>query len=109
MHDSPTSRDKRDKKLLLHSKINGGGKWGKIKNRAAQGPIYGKYLGRCADRIFYFGQNASAINFFVPGTRILATWANRKCQAYRMMPESLITDVDRLNLYILSYLRASPN
>ena len=43
------------KTLLLHSKINGGCKWEKIKNLVAQSPRYGKYLGLCADRIFIFG------------------------------------------------------
>ena len=34
----------------------------------------------------------------------LATWANRKCKAYRIMPESLMTDVDRLKFkYIIVF------
>ena len=56
MHDSPMSCDKCDKMLLLHSKFNGGGRWGKIKNQATQGPRYGKYLGCCSDRTFILGK-----------------------------------------------------
>ena len=96
------------KTLLLHSKINGGGIWGKIKNRAVQGPRYGKYLGRCEDRIFILGKmRAPLIFLYLEPVYLcnLATWANRKCQTYRMMPESLMTDVDRLKFkYIVGIM-----
>ena len=90
--------------LLLHSKINGSCKWEKIKNRAVQGPRYGRYLGRCTDRIFILGK---ILNFsYLEPIYLcnLATWANRKCQAYRMMPESLMTDMDWLKFkYIIVF------
>ena len=95
------------KTLLLHSKINGGCKWGKIKNRAAQGPRYGRYLGRCTNRIFILGKMRSPLIFsYLEPVYLcnLATWANRKCQAYRMMPESLMTDMDQLKFkYIIVF------
>ena len=95
------------KSLLLHSKFNGSGKRGKIKNQAAQGPRCGKYLSRCADRIFILGKMQAPLNFSYLEFMYLcnlATWANRKCQAYRMLPESFMTDVDRLKFkYIIVF------
>ena len=79
MHDSPTSHDKM---LLLHSKFNGGGKWEKIKNWAAQGPRYGKYLGCCTDGILILGKMRVPLIFsYLEPLYLcnLATWANRKC------------------------------
>ena len=93
------------KTLLLHSKINGGGKWGKIRNQAMQGPRYGKYLGHCADRILILAKMWAPLIFsYLEPIYLcnLATWANRKCQAYRIIPESLITDVDWLKFIVFT-------
>ena len=67
MHDSPTSRDKRDKNVtfveISYSKINGGCKWGKIKILAAQSSRYGKYLDFCADKKIILGKMRAPLFF----------------------------------------------
>ena len=73
-----------------------------------QGLRYGKYLGCCVDRIFILGKmQAPLIFLYLEPIYLcnLVTWANRKCQAYRIMRESLMTGVDQLKLkYIIVFM-----